>query len=367
MEQSTGQWPFQRRRTPYGIVLRAINLYLSGMSLRQVAKELEKLGVKRSHEAVRRWLKKLGKAARQTARKKRSSRVASLPRLQPPKSLRKAAEKLYESLEEAEAPSLLLLKRSLTAKQALSLLSPKHNAGLFPSNWCALVKGRLSFREALEEACEASASYYAEEAARREREKALRPMKARWGLKRRSFLPRLVPRPGIRDLWPLALKAARAAAKVCGWSRRGRVHDPVKLLAALLLKYVPSPKSYRQLAYALRAEKLSTGLRGEAYPSKSTLFHAARTTPLRVLAAAVTLLYLQLLAAYAEKLGRAVAGCPAFAVDSTCLGFDRFSSVGGCFSASACFTGLSAAPWFARSEAPSASPSTSGSFRGGLS
>ena len=114
------------------------------MSLRQVAKELEKLGVKRSHEAIRRWLKKLEKAARQTARKKRSSRVASLPRLQPPKSLRKAAEKLYESLEEAEAPSPLLLKRSLTAKQALS---PKHNAGLFPSNWRAPVRGRLSFRE----------------------------------------------------------------------------------------------------------------------------------------------------------------------------------------------------------------------------
>jgi len=69
--------------------------------------------------------------------------------------------------------------------------------------------------------------------------------KTRWSLKKRSFLTQLIPQPGLRDPWPLAVKAASTASKVCGWSRKGRVHDPEKLLAALLLKYVPTPRASR--------------------------------------------------------------------------------------------------------------------------
>jgi len=35
-------------------------LYLSGLSLRKIAERLREKGVGRSHEAVRRWIKRLG-------------------------------------------------------------------------------------------------------------------------------------------------------------------------------------------------------------------------------------------------------------------------------------------------------------------
>jgi len=294
--------PFRRQRTPYNIVLDAIHLYSLGLSLRQVARELEK-SARRSHEAVRRWLAKLGKNARRNARKGREaySCVQRLPPIRLPESLLRRAEELYNSIGEMAKPSLPVLRKPLKAKQALSLLNPKHLTSLFPLSWCAIAE-KIGFEKAVEEACAAPVSYYVEETGRVERERAWRPRKARW---RRSFLSRLVPRPSLRDLWPLAVNIARITYRLCRWSRRGRVHDPARLLAALLLKYVPAAKSYRQLADTLRREGLSTGLRCEAY-LPSTLFEAARNVPLSVLLTAITVLYLQVFMLYAGKLGRAV-------------------------------------------------------------
>ena len=136
------------------------------------------------------------------------------------------------------------------------------------------------------------------------------PRKARW---KRSFLNRLVPRPSLRDLWPLAVNAAGIASRLCRWGRRGRVHDPVRLPAALLLKYVPAANSYRQLADALRRE----GLRCEAYPSKSALFEVARSVSLSVPVTAITVLCLQVFMLYAGKLGRAV-------IESVCCRFNPY-------------------------------------------
>ena len=48
-----------RERTPLEIVLYAIYLYLSGLSLRQTARTLASIGIARSHEAVRLWVHKL--------------------------------------------------------------------------------------------------------------------------------------------------------------------------------------------------------------------------------------------------------------------------------------------------------------------
>lgn len=52
-----------RERTPIEIVLYAIYLYLSGLSLRQTARTLVSIGVKRSREAVRKWVHKFSKLA----------------------------------------------------------------------------------------------------------------------------------------------------------------------------------------------------------------------------------------------------------------------------------------------------------------
>ena len=336
----TANKPFQRQRTPYNIILEAIYLYSSGLSLRQVAKELEKRGVKRSREAIRKWVLKLRKRPEKRESKKQKkkkprpiklspeSRVKRLPHIPTEKKLLKNAEKLYARIEKRPEPKLLLLKKPLKAKQALSLLSPKHLTSTAIPEWCALIKGKLSFREAVKAACREAEKYYIEESIRAEREKAWRPRKARWSLKKRSFLTQLIPQPSLRDLWPLAVKAASTASRVCGWSRKGRIHDSVKLLAALLLKYVPTAKSYRGLAEALKREKLSTGLRREAYPSKSTLFDVAHSTPLKVLLAAITVLYLQILALYAKKLGCKLVDYAFYAVDSTCAGFDSFAGSG---------------------------------------
>ncbi len=131
---------FRRQRTPYNIVLDAIYLYSLGLSLRQVARELEKRGVRRSHEAVRRWLAKLGKSARRNTRESREaySRVQRLPPIKLPESLFKRAEELYNSIGEMAKPSLLVLRKPLKAWQALSMLNPKHLTSLFPLSWCAI-------------------------------------------------------------------------------------------------------------------------------------------------------------------------------------------------------------------------------------
>ena len=54
-----------RERTPHEIVLFAIYLYLSGLSLRQTARTLKALGINRSHEAVRKWVHKLAEKAKE--------------------------------------------------------------------------------------------------------------------------------------------------------------------------------------------------------------------------------------------------------------------------------------------------------------
>ena len=45
-----------RERTPIEIMLYAIYLYLLGLSLRNVSKALLMLKVRRSHEAIRKWI-----------------------------------------------------------------------------------------------------------------------------------------------------------------------------------------------------------------------------------------------------------------------------------------------------------------------
>ena len=95
--------------------------------------------------------------------------------------------------------------------------------------------------------------------------------------------------------------------------QEGACTDPVRLPAALLLKYVPAANSYRQLADALRKERLNTGLRCEAY-LPSILFEVARSMPLSVPVTAITVLYLQVLMLYAGKLGP---GCDSQRMPST--------------------------------------------------
>ncbi len=53
----------QRARTPIELVIYAIYLYLSGLSLRQTARALASIGFARSHEAVRKWVHKLANIA----------------------------------------------------------------------------------------------------------------------------------------------------------------------------------------------------------------------------------------------------------------------------------------------------------------
>jgi len=139
---------------------------------------------------------------------------------------------------------------------------------------------------------------------------------------------KLIPEFRLAELWPLAIEAAKTSSVLTGWKRRGRTHDPLKLLAALLLKSVPPAKSYRELAKALRAEGLSTGLRRKAYPSKSTLFEVAHSIPLETLLVAVTVLYLKVAALYVGKLGRVILEKTVYAVDSTCISFDSYSRAG---------------------------------------
>lgn len=64
-----------RERTPPEIQLYSIYLYLSGLSLRQTARTLEALGISRSHEAVRQWVRRLASKAQQLILKDRA-RVA---------------------------------------------------------------------------------------------------------------------------------------------------------------------------------------------------------------------------------------------------------------------------------------------------
>jgi len=55
----------ERERTPIEIVLYAIYLYLSALSLRQTSRTLKSIGIKRSHEAIRKWVQKFSTHARQ--------------------------------------------------------------------------------------------------------------------------------------------------------------------------------------------------------------------------------------------------------------------------------------------------------------
>jgi len=60
------------------------------------------------------------------------------------------------------------------------------------------------------------------------------------GFKHRSFFRNLVEPPGMYDLWSLT-----------GWRYRGLRHNPVKLTAVLMLKFVLRPKGYRLLLKVL--------------------------------------------------------------------------------------------------------------------
>ena len=55
----------EREQTPIEIVLYAIYLYLSALSLRQTSRTLKSIGIKRSHEAIRKWVQKFSTHVRQ--------------------------------------------------------------------------------------------------------------------------------------------------------------------------------------------------------------------------------------------------------------------------------------------------------------
>jgi len=61
-----------RERTPIEVVLYAIYLYLSGLSLRQTARTLASAGVARSHEAIRLWVHKLAAKAEEIINSERA-------------------------------------------------------------------------------------------------------------------------------------------------------------------------------------------------------------------------------------------------------------------------------------------------------
>ena len=79
--------------------------------------------------------------------------------------------------------------------------------------------------ETLEHAVEAAVSFSADEAARIELERLTRPVKARWGPKKRSLL-RPAAGLGLGELWPLALAAAHYASSLADTGIRSRVHSP---------------------------------------------------------------------------------------------------------------------------------------------
>ena len=165
--------------------------------------------------------------------------------------------------------------RPLKPKHIFRLLDPRSMVNMeLPDEWIGFVKGGISFKQALEKAL--NIDFYVDEIARISFERKYRPRKARWGFKHRSFFRNLADPPGTHDLWSLAERATRMAFKLTGWRYRGLRHDPVKLATALRLKFVPRPRGYRLLAKSLRDSCLSTGLSGEAYPSKSTLHYFAK-------------------------------------------------------------------------------------------
>ena len=66
----------QRARTPIKLVIYAIYLYLSGLSLRQVERTLKTAGIDRSREAVRKWIHRFGSLSLKLLTPKASRRIA---------------------------------------------------------------------------------------------------------------------------------------------------------------------------------------------------------------------------------------------------------------------------------------------------
>ena len=58
MERKRKRFNSARSRTPMFIIAYTLFLYFSGLSLRRVSAALAMLGVKRSHEAIRKWVHK---------------------------------------------------------------------------------------------------------------------------------------------------------------------------------------------------------------------------------------------------------------------------------------------------------------------
>ena len=301
-------------------------LYLSGLSLRRIAERLRSKGIERSHEAIRRWVKRLGLKENRVEKPKANVKASTTILLENPV---KGVERIFRIIWQLYGIALkskyriMYYVKPLKPKQVFRLLDPRSMVGIeLPDEWIGFVKDRISFKQALEKAL--NIDFYVDEIARISFERKYRPRKARWGFKHRSFFRNLVDPPGMHDLWSLAERAARIAFKLTGWRYRGLRHDPVKLAAALMLKFVPRPKGYRLLAKSLRDSCLSTGVEGEAYPSKSTLHYFAKRMPKHVYTAILLALYAIIFGEYIRVYGLNVLRYAYYVVDSTNVSVERY-------------------------------------------
>jgi len=301
-------------------------IYLSGLSLRKIAERLRDKGVWRSHEAIRRWIKRLGLRRNRVEKPKARAKPGTTILLENPiegvERIFRVIWQLYRIALKSEC-RIMYYVRPLKPKHIFRLLDPRSMVNMeLPDEWIGFVKGRISFKQALENAL--NIDFYVDEIARMDFERKYRPRKARWGFKHRSFFRNLIDPPGMRDLWSLAERAARIAFKLTGWRYRGLRYNPVKLAAALTLKFVPRPKGYRLLAKSLRDGFLSTGLSGEAYPSKSTLHYFAKRMPKHVYTAILLALYAIIFGEYVRIYGLNVLRYAYYVVDSTNISIEKY-------------------------------------------
>jgi|GEM_PF-2398931 len=196
--------------------------------------------------------------------------------------------------------------------------------------WTALIAppkgGMPTFEEVVFEVLATVSTYYVEEYAKYLEEKRLRGKKARWALKTRSYFRGYADEPDVEDLWLCAVAVARIVAECVDIGIGGRVHDPALLLAALMLKYAYKPLSFRELAKLLRRHGLSTGVRGEAYASKSTLHRAFHGVKPEAINLAIALLYLLIHAFWCYRLGGAVGHIQLYAADTFYVVLDGYAT-----------------------------------------